>query len=452
MSGFNVPIGSALAAKYFSAAVFAGVQSSPGFMNLLRGDAPQMGDAASKLKGQTSPSYPIVQVTDLSQSAGDRISVDLFNIFTGKPVMGDRRIEGKGMNATTSSQDVWINRSRGMSDTGGKMIQKRTRHNLRTVVQAGLTGWAQRLEDQRCLVALAGARGSQSTADWVVPLQSDPDFMDIMVNGVQAPTNNRHFFGSLSSTTSTYGAAAKWSDVVNYGITTAAAASNFMLSLSDIDAIGALIKESNVPLQHIMLKDDPYGWNSPLWVMFVTQRQWALMKKISASLWQTALQYAIKRFDGQRHPLFMGDSIMWNGILVKPIERYAIRFNPGDSVQECQNSSSTTETATNVPTTFGANQATNSNWDRAILVGAQALIKAYGNEESSMYHYGWNEELVDHKSAVEISLSMMEGTAKTRFTINGTPTDHGVMVIDSYAPAIGTADYAGATASGTGKY
>jgi len=26
------------------------------------------------------------------------------------------------------------------------------------------------------------------------------------------------------------------------------------------------------------------------------------------------------------------------------------------------------------------------------------------------------------------------------------------MVIDSYAPAIGTADYAGATASGTGKY
>ena len=88
MSGFNIPIGSPLAAKVFGAAVFAGVQTAPGFMNLLSGDAPQVGDAASKLKGQSSPSYPIVKVTDLKQSAGDKISVDLFNIFTGIPTMG----------------------------------------------------------------------------------------------------------------------------------------------------------------------------------------------------------------------------------------------------------------------------------------------------------------------------------------------------------------------------
>jgi hypothetical protein len=127
MAGVNIPIGSPLAAKVFGAAVFAGVQTAPGFMNLLSGAAPQLGDAAKKLKGQTSADYPIVKVTDLKQSAGDKVSVDLFNIFQGKPVMGDRRLEGRGMNTTSSTQEVSINRSRGMADTGGKMtLNKRS--------------------------------------------------------------------------------------------------------------------------------------------------------------------------------------------------------------------------------------------------------------------------------------------------------------------------------------
>lgn len=121
MSGYNIPIGSPLAAKVFGAAVFAGVQSAPGFMNLLSGGAPAIGDAAKKIKGQTSPDYPIVKVTDLSSTAGDTVSVDLFNIFQGKPTMGDKRIEGRGFNATTSTQTIQINRTRGMADTGGKM-------------------------------------------------------------------------------------------------------------------------------------------------------------------------------------------------------------------------------------------------------------------------------------------------------------------------------------------
>ncbi len=446
MSGFNIPIGSPLASKIWGAAVFAGVQTAPGFMNLLSGAAPQIGDAAAKLKGQSSASYPIVKVTDLKQSAGDKISVDLFNIFTGIPTMGDKRIEGRGMNATTSSQDISINRTRGMADTGGKMAQKRTRHNLRTVIQAGLTGWAQRLEDQKCLVALAGARGSQMTSDWVVPAQSSPDFSEVMVNAVQAPTFNRRFISMYTGT----GAGVPPTSIG--GLTYAGA-----LSLSEIDAIGSLLKESSVPLQPITIKDDPYAWNSPLWIMFVTERQWAILKRVSSAAWTGALQAATKRFDGQRHPLFMGDSIMWNGILVKPLNRYAIRFNAtsatpasNDAILE-SNTNSTSEASVNLPNiTVSADP--NYSVDRAIIVGAQALIKAYGNEESSDYHYGWNEELVDHKSAVEVSLSMMEGTAKTRFAINSVITDHGVAVIDSYAPAVGTAGFNAIVTNNPGKY
>ncbi len=417
MAAVSIPIGSALAAKVFGAAVFAGVQTAPGFMNLLSGAAPQIGNAASKMKGQTSPDYPIVKVNDLASSAGSKVTVDLFNIFTGKPIMGDKRVEGRGMTATTSTQEIEINRTRGMADTGGKMTQKRTKHNLRTIIMAGLTGWAQRLEDQRCLVALAGARGNQSTTDWVVPQQSDTEFSEIMVNAVQAPTFNRRFFAMYTGTGITPPSSIA-------GLTTGG-----YLTLSELDAIGSLLKESAVPLQPVKIKDDEYAWNSPLWVMFVTERQWAIMKAVSGSKWLTAVTQAVKRFEGQRHPLFMGDGIMWNGILVKPMNRYAIRFAAGDLVNE--NSSTNTESAV----------AAAVDTDRAIIVGAQALIKAYGNEESSDYHYGWNEELTDHKSAVEVSLSMMEGTVKTRFTINGALTDHGVAVVDSYAPAIGTAAF-----------
>jgi len=412
MSALNIPIGHPLAAKVFGAAVFAAVQSEPGFMNLLSGGAPDLSGAMSKVKGQTSPDYPIVKVTDLSKSAGDLVSVDLFNIFTGKPVMGDKRLAGRGMNTSSSSMDVYINQSRGMAENGGKMTQKRTKHNLRQIVQSGLTNWASRLEDQRCLVALAGARGTQQTVDWVVPLQTDPDFSEVMVNTVQIPTFNRYFAANDATTPDTIG-------------------TNDWLSLRDIERISALMKDSNVPLQSVKVKEDKYAWNQPLYVLFVTERQWAYLKRsaLTNNAYKDALTQAVKRFDGQRHPLFMGDSIMWAGILVKPMGRYAIRWNTGEQIT--------------VPTS--ANDATGTAYtlaqpvDRAILVGAQALIKAYGNEGTSDYFYTWNEELTDHKNAVEISLAMMDGVAKTRFSINGTLTDHGVAVIDSYAPDLASA-------------
>ena len=66
MSALNIPIGHPLAAKVFGSAVFAAVQSEPGFMNLLSGGAPDLSGAMAKVKGQTSPDYPIVKVTDLS--------------------------------------------------------------------------------------------------------------------------------------------------------------------------------------------------------------------------------------------------------------------------------------------------------------------------------------------------------------------------------------------------
>lgn len=74
----NVATGSALARKLYSVALFAQTQKQPGFSRALTGAAPKEGDAISKLKAQTSPDMPIVRVTDLTKTAGDKISVDMF--------------------------------------------------------------------------------------------------------------------------------------------------------------------------------------------------------------------------------------------------------------------------------------------------------------------------------------------------------------------------------------
>lgn len=419
----NIPIGSALARKVYSVGLFTRVQHSPGFMNLLSGEMPKEGSFAAKVKGQTSPDYPIVKAGDLAKGAGDAVSIDLFNILQGKPVMGDKRIAGKMMQLTSSSMDVRIDQVRGGADSGGRMTQKRTVHNLRNISMAGLQAWMQRLEDQSAIVHLAGARGTQNTTDWVVPLQADPDFAEIMVNTVKAPTKNRYF-------------------AANDGTGPDDIGTNDALTLQDVDRIVAQLRESPVIMQSVKIKGDDRAWNDPLWVMFITERQWLyLQSRTSQTTWRQAVQNAFERKSGGvKHPLFDAyETIMWNGVLLKRMNRYAIRFNTGDSViKDTGGADGLTYTESTVQTAQPV--------DRAIIVGAQALAKAYG-KSASEYFYDWSEEEVDHKNNIETVASAMGGSAKIRFKIDGADTDFGVAVVDSYAPDPASA--AGRTLLGT---
>ena len=406
----NIPVGSALARKVYSVGLFSRVQHSPGFMNLISGEMPKEGSFAAKAKGQTSPDYPVVKAGDLAKGAGDTVSIDLFNILQGKPVMGDRRLEGRMMQLTSSSMDVLINQVRGGADSGGRMTQKRTVHNLRNISMAGLQAWMQRLEDQSCLVHLAGARGTQQTADWVVPLQTDSDFGDIMINPMRAPTKNRYFVANDATGPNDIG-------------------TNDALTLQDVDRIVAQLRESPVVMQSVKIKGDDRAWNDPLWVMFVTERQWLyLMARTGQTTWRTAVQNAFERkSSGVKHPLFDAyETIMWNGVLIKRMNRYAIRFAAGDSVV---NDTGGADGGTYTESTVQTAQPV----DRAIIVGAQALAKAYGKTASD-YFYDWSEKEVDHGNSIETVCASMTGSAKIRFKIDGADTDFGVAVVDSYAP------------------
>jgi N4-gp56 family major capsid protein len=412
----RIPFGSPLAEKVYATALFTKQHQAPGFMNLLSGEMPSDGSFAAKARGQTSSGFPIVKAGDLTKHAGDTIQVDLFNDLYGYPTMGDERIEGRMMGLTSSSAEIYINQFRAGADTGGRMTQKRTTHNLRQIAMASLQGFMQRYEDQTAMIHLAGARGFQDRLDWTVPLAEHPKFADIMINKVKAPTKNRKFYAGDATSDEDLG-------------------TNDALTIRDIQRVASMLRESTIPLQTIRAKGDSQVWDKPLWVMFVSERQWFYLRsRESQKDWQELVAQSVKRKSkGVKHPLFdYVEDICVDGIIVRPLANYAIRFPQGSPVVVDTGGTdgktyteSTLETAVDV--------------DRAILVGAQALAKVYGRSQSN-YFYSWSEEKVDHGNSIEIVPGSISGTAKLTFKIDGVDTDLGVVAIDSYAPAMNTAE------------
>jgi len=91
-------------------------------MNRLTGEAPDMSEVRSKLEKMETPrGYPVVRIMDLARSAGDTVSVDLFNILQGRPATGDTLIAGRMMSITSNSQDIKLNQLRGGVNTGGRI-------------------------------------------------------------------------------------------------------------------------------------------------------------------------------------------------------------------------------------------------------------------------------------------------------------------------------------------
>jgi N4-gp56 family major capsid protein len=423
MSQTSVPAGSPLAVKEYSVALFAQSLRNPSIMRNLTGPAPQIADAQRKLKNQTSPSMPIVRVTDLSKTAGDSVTVDCVDIIGGKPTVGDRNAEGTGEKLTFSNMDIRIDLITKVVDAGGKMSQQRTRHQLRSLAMANLGGYMPRLESQLILTHLAGARGQQNGDDWAVPLQSDADFSDICVNPVKAPTYNRHYVVSTTAGELTQGGAAIPS------LTSACT-----LKLEHVDFMKRILEDLSFKLQPMKIADDPAAEDEPLYVWLVTNRVYQdILTAASGLQIRSFQQNAFNRASwGSKHPLFKGEVGIWNNILIKKVD-YAIRWAADGASTTKINSS--TELAGEESGSATMPSIAGYTVERTLLLGAQALGNVYGRNQSTDYYYGWLENKYNFMRSLEIAAEMMGGKAKLRFSpknSSGTPTltDHGVFVVD----------------------
>ncbi|MFR9719875.1 DUF4043 family protein [Aeromonas diversa] len=390
------------ALKILQVALFTEANRANSMVNMLTEEAPK----GVKINGgkQTSHGAPVVRITDLTKQAGTEVDMQIFHQLSGRPTMGDKKIAGRLESLSQGDFSLIINQTRHGVDAGGKMSQKRTRHDLRQVARTLLAdGYYGRLTDQRGMIQLAGARGDHMATDIIVPLADDPEFADIMINKVTAPTYDRHFFGGDATSFEAIDAADRF-------------------NLGCVDRLSLFIDEMVNPIQPIRLASDPSG-GEPLYLLQVTPRQWNdFYTSSSGKDWQAMLASAIERGKGWSHPLFRGQGAMWRNILVKPYKGMPIRFNQGSTVKVC---------AANSATGVEVDKTAGTLIDRAVLLGGQALANAFGSGEQGS-SFGMHEEKTDHGNATELSIGWTSGLQKIRFKQkNGYVQDHGCMVLDT---------------------
>lgn len=430
MAETNVATGSTIAIKHYSAALFANTLRQTSVLENLVGSINPT-HAMDRVAGQTDAGLPVVRIDNLMKTAGDRVSLDLVDTVNGEPLMGDVNREGKGSALSFSSQEIRIDLASKVIDAGGSMSQQRTKHQLREIALAQLSGYFPRLDIQESLVHLAGARGTQTGTDWVIPLQKGvqgltadaTNFGSIMVNDVKAPTYNRHFVVNGANLT-------------QGGAQLASIVSTDQFKLSHLDQLRKRIDDMDQPLQSVKLSGDRASSSSKMWVFIATPNQYSIL--LTEGSLRAFQQNAVNRsaYMDSRHPLFAGEVGMWNGILVIKNER-AIRFLPGETTKivTAGNASTATETDGTVNAALTAGYAV----ERGLLLGAQALGVAYGKTKVSGMQYGWKEHWYNFESNLEVMGEKVCGKSKIRFSVDdGTgakvPTDFGVIVVDSAVP------------------
>lgn len=419
MADTVIPYGAPQAVQVQSAGLFAASMQRPTTLNRLTGKLPQQSDAEGSLRFQSGNEMPIVRCMDLAKGAGDEVTFDLINPIGGKPIMGERYAEGKGDRMDFSQDSLRVNQTRKPISAGGTMTQKRTPHQLRSLARALGQNYMTRLEDQLKLVHLAGARGFSNDVEWAVPLASDPDFADICVNTIKAPTRNRHFMSTGS------------------GIEQIAAAGNEIsiattdvMNIDLVDALRTKLDSMPLPPPPVRFEGDQMSQDAPMRVLLCSSEQYTSL--VRSTNFRTFQANAMARANmAKQNPLFMGEAGLWNGILIVKMPK-PIRFYAGNALKWCASKTSNTETSTDlVPAAFGTSYAV----DRALLLGGQALAEAYGKARQTGNPYFWSEKELDHGDKLEILLGMIAGCSKIQFQIDHGDakeyTDFGVMAIDT---------------------
>jgi N4-gp56 family major capsid protein len=333
--------------------------------------------------------------------------------------MGGAWAEGKGAKMTFSNDKLRLNQARIPISAGDTMSQQRTRHTLRSLAKAQAESIMLRFSDQAELVHLAGARGFDDNIEWTIPLASDPRFADVMVNTVRAPTRNRHFRASAGTITPM-----------------AASAGNITISSTDVmntdvvDSLATLLERMPLPPPGVQFENDQMANDSPVRVLLVSAEQYTSF--LQSTNFRTLQANAMARAQmAKNHPVFMGDALLWRGILILKMPK-PIRFFASNALNWCPSTTSNAETTTDiVPAAFSTTYAV----DRAILLGGQALAEGFGKAMQSGASFFWSEKELDHGDKMEYLIGEVAGRSKIQFLVDFGDTqqytDYGVIAIDT---------------------
>lgn len=305
----------------------------------------------SKFMGSDSNSM-IQVLEETSKNEGDKVTVGLRMLLTGRGVTGDNTLEGNEEALTTYTDSVLIDQLRHAVRSAGKMSEQRVPFSVREEAMAGLKDWYADRLDTALFNHLCGNSAQTDTAY-------------TGGNATSAPTTNRWLYADGNSAETSL---------------TSGTSDQFNLTL--IDTAVAMAETASPQIRPIRIKGDDY------YVMFLDPWQVQDMRtSTTAGQWTDIQKAAMAGMDSTKSPIFTGALGMYNGVILhKSTRLYAGNFTDGGSVRVA----------------------------RAVLCGAQAASLCYGKgyEGDKM---SWTEELFDYGNQLGVSTGCIFGVKKMVF-------------------------------------
>lgn len=331
---------------------------------------------------------PIQLLSELESDAGEQIAYDLLAELKMAPVEGDDILEGKEEAQRFYTDTIYIDQARCGVNTGGRMTRKRTLHNLREKARRQQSSWWARLKDELRFIYLSGARGVNT--NFILPT----GYTGRANNALVAPDTNHILYGGNSTAKSNMtneAAGVAGSDTFDLRLVDRAK------TKADSQGGGA----TDIPVLQPCKID---GEEVFVCVMHTFQED-DLRSNTGTGQWLD-IQKAIATSEGRKSPMVKGSLGMYRGCILHS-HRNVIRFND-----------------------YGAGGTYEAA--RALFMGSQALVEAYGSPGTGL-RFDWHEEVRDNGNQVVISSNCTWGTKKVSFTTPIGAQDFGVFALDTYA-------------------
>ena len=380
--------------------------------------------AEATIRNQTSSHMPIVRSQDLGKGTGDEITFHLLNPVNAYPIMGSRYAEGRGVGMDLSEGRLRVNRARFPVDMGNSDPDPQP-GRLPPPGPPGRSGADGPLHRPVAAGAYGRCSRLHNNIEWALPTDVHPDFAEMLVNPVMAPSKNRHFIADGAGI-QPFSVAAGEVDLTTTD----------QLKMGVIDGLRTYMEQIALPPPPVIFEGDAAATDSPLRVLLVSPAQYSGFAT-DPNFRQLQANSMARAQQAKMHPLFLGDAGLWNGILIVKMPK-PIRFYAGDTIKYSANYTDGTESSCVVPASFGTNFAV----DRAILLGGQAVGEALAASDKSAIPFFWSEKELDHGDKVELLIGAIRGVAKLRFEVDTGDTgkqitDYGVTVLDTAVPIVG---------------
>jgi N4-gp56 family major capsid protein len=140
------------------------------------------------------------------------------------------------------------------------------------------------------------------------------------------------------------------------------------------------------------------------YVVYLSERQARQLRTTSSTGgWQDITKFAFSGVDVGKNPLYTGALGEYNRCILRVSQDVTLGVDGSDGSSE-------------------------ADVHRAVLLGRQAAVAAFGRKGYGPSKYHWNEELKDHKRKLEVSAHQIWGLKKAVFN----SVDHGSLVISTH--------------------